>query len=54
MNTLIKWLILILFIVGAAVSYRAGFSESAWGFVILGAAFELSFWFGLFSIKDAD
>ena len=54
MNTYIKWLILILLLVGASVSYGSGFSEGAWGFIILGALFELSFWFGLFSIKDGD
>jgi hypothetical protein len=54
MNTFKKWLILILLLLGAAVSYGSGFSEGAVGFIILGAVFELSFWFGLFSIKDGD
>ncbi len=54
MNTFIKWLILILLLLGAAVSYSSGFSEGTWGFIILGAIFELSFWVGLFTIKDGD
>jgi hypothetical protein len=54
MNTFKKWLILILMAIGAAFSYRVGFSGGLWGFIILGAVFELTFWFGLFSIKDGD
>jgi len=54
MNTFKKWLILILLAFGAAVSYGSGFSGGMWGFIILGAVFELSFWYGLFSIKDGD
>jgi hypothetical protein len=54
MNTFKKWLILILLAVGTVISYLTGFSGGIWGFIILGVVFELSFWFGLFSIKERD
>lgn len=52
MNGITRWVILIILIVSAITCYAYGNSTGVWGFVIVGAIFELAFWFGVFSKKE--
>jgi hypothetical protein len=49
MKTFHKWIILCALLVAALASYSYGFSAEAFAFVGLGVAFELLFWFKVFS-----
>ena len=44
-----RYLVLLLLLAAAAVSYAVGFTAGFWLLIGLGAAFELAFWFQLFS-----
>ena len=44
-----RYLVLLLLLTAAAISYAAGFTIGLWLLLGLGVAFELAFWFQLFS-----
>jgi hypothetical protein len=48
MKILYKWIILASLLLVAFISYGYGFSQGLAIFVVLGGAFELAFWFGVF------
>ncbi len=48
MKILHRWTILAGLLLAALISYVFGFSQGIAVFVILGVAFELAFWFGIF------
>jgi len=52
MNSFTKWLILAALIIAAIACYSYGSSTGLFVFIIIGAIFELAFWFGVFSKKD--
>ena len=54
MNTAIKWAILGTLLVAALLCYDYGFSQGTLGFLVLGAAFELAFWLGVFDQHQPD
>jgi hypothetical protein len=47
-----KWVIIAALLFAALTSYSYGFSEGVFIFIALGAAFELAFWFQIFSKKQ--
>lgn len=51
MNSVLKWLIFSALIIAAITCYSYGNSTGSFIFVIIGAGFELAFWFGLLSTK---
>lgn len=52
MNSFTRWFILFALIVAAIASYSYGSSTGLFVFIIIGAIFELAFWFGVFSKKS--
>ncbi|HEX5789464.1 MAG TPA: hypothetical protein VFY03_14865 [Woeseiaceae bacterium] len=44
-----RYLVLLLLLAAAIISYAVGFTVGFWLLIGLGAAFELAFWFQLFS-----
>ena len=44
-----RYLVLLLLLAAAIISYAVGFTVGFWFFFGLGAAFELAFWLQLFS-----
>lgn len=53
MKSFQKWIILLALLFAAIASYSYGSSTGAIAFVLLGVAFELSFWIKLFSKKTS-
>jgi len=47
-----KWLIIAALLFAALTSYSYGFSEGVFIFIVLGAVFELAFWFEILSEKQ--
>lgn len=52
MNSFTRWLILAALIIAAIACYSYGSSTGLFVFIIIGAIFELAFWFGIFSRKS--
>jgi hypothetical protein len=52
MNSFSKGLILAALILAAIICYSYGSSTGLFAFIIIGAIFELAFWFGIFSKKE--
>lgn len=51
MKTLLRYLIIFAFLMGAIASYSAGNHTGMFIFVLLGFLLEGAFWFGLFPLK---
>jgi len=52
MKILHKWIILAGLLLAALISYGYGISQGIVVFVVLGAALELAFWFGIFGKNE--
>jgi Sec-independent protein secretion pathway component TatC len=52
MSTLKKWIILTALLLATLISYSLGYSQETLWFIVLGALFEVSFWFGLLTKKQ--
>ena len=52
MNSFTEWVILAALILAALTCYSYGSSTGLFVFILIGALFELAFWFGIFSKKD--
>ena len=44
-----RYRVILLLFLAAAISYAVGFTVGFWLLIAIGAAFELAFWFELFS-----
>ncbi|WP_170829170.1 MULTISPECIES: hypothetical protein [Pseudoalteromonas] len=53
MNTLYRILISLLLLIAAIAAYSYGSTTGIFLFIILGAAFEMAFWFKLFPLKKS-
>jgi hypothetical protein len=51
MNSFTRWIILAVLIGAAIACYSYGSLKGLFVFIIVGAIFELAFWFGVFSKK---
>jgi len=54
MNEIIRGIILVILMIATIICYVFSNSTGLWGFIILGALFELAFWLGLFSNKVSE
>ncbi len=52
--TATRCVILLFLLLAAVISYGAGFGAGIWLFVVMGAAFELSFWIKLIKLGNRD